>query len=807
MNPEERFDRELDGIRKEEPEGTAVQAAAGRVWRRIREELPEASAAGVSLRSCADFQALLPGYREGRLSEARRSLVQDHTRECVACRKALFATPAPALPRRAARTWWNPRWAAAAAVIAGLGLGVLAVYRPGAGRVMVETAGGKVFRVSGGVIAPVAAGAELTGDGELRTARDTGALVRLRDGSRVEMRERTAFTISESGPDTTLHLARGAILVEAARRRFGRLYVATKDCRVAVTGTVFSVSSGVKGSRVTVIEGEVRVAQGSAEAVLRAGGQYATAPSMAPVAIPDEIAWSRNLDKHLALLREFKELEKKLEAVAPPGLRYSSRLLGRLPSGIALIAALPNMGEALTETQRIFEQQMAQSAELREWWESARGGRETARLVAQLRTLSGCLGEEIVIAAAADARGRLRNPLVLAEVKGPGGERQVRDAMRQIGARETVPILVRDGVAVAGGGAETFALDGGFARTAFGARVAEAYRGGAGLLVAADFEKLEGKDPLQKHLRHVVFQQKQLGGRTDTHATVSFRGARTGPAAWLGRPAAIGALDYVSPAAGMAVAFVVDNPSRILEELIESNATAPPEARDFAASLGGEFAFALDGGILPVPAWRLAVEVYDPLRFEASLRRVVEAVNAEAARKGHNGIEVREETVGGRLYHVLSAPETAKFATAAYTFADGYLVAAPSPSMVERALENRSSGYTLGRSSEFAALLPRDSPPDFSGMFYQNLGPALGPLAELAGSLEGLSPEHRRAVQSAAGDRKPLLVTVYGEEDRIRIASGSDLLAITPAKLLSWQGPAGLASLFGGRPRGGRHRR
>src|SRR5207244_13211589 len=99
---------------------------------------------------------------------------------------------------------------------------------------------------------------------ELRTAKDSEAMLQLRDGSVVELRERSGFSTTQTASDLTIRLERGSVIVQAAKRSAGHLYVATADCRVAVTGTVFSVSSGVKGSRVSVIEGEVRVSQNGA---------------------------------------------------------------------------------------------------------------------------------------------------------------------------------------------------------------------------------------------------------------------------------------------------------------------------------------------------------------------------------------------------------------------------------------------------------------------------------------------------------------------------------------------------------------
>ena len=63
---------------------------------------------------------------------------------------------------------------------------------------------------------------------------------------------------------------------------------------MAVTGTVFSVNRGAKGTRVSVVEGEVIVEQGHNDKVLHAGDQVSTHRSMEGVPIKDEIAWSRN---------------------------------------------------------------------------------------------------------------------------------------------------------------------------------------------------------------------------------------------------------------------------------------------------------------------------------------------------------------------------------------------------------------------------------------------------------------------------------------------------------------------------------
>jgi hypothetical protein len=789
---DDRLDRELEAIRQEPVADEMIRGAAARVLRHLQEG---------AIRGCADFQALVADYRAGRLSPARALLVRDHLHECVKCRKAAEGRVTEPPVRSAPAPFWRWRWAMAAGAAAMVLGASFYLWRPAGGRMTVESLHGAMYQVARNAVAPVAAGAEVAAGGEVRTAPGAGALVRLSDGSTVEVRERSAFTVSSSGGDTTIHLARGAVIVEAAKRRFGHLYVATRDCTVAVTGTVFSVNAGAKGSRVTVIEGEVRVARGDEQKTLRAGEQYSTDASISPVAVRDEISWSKNLDKHLALLKEFAELEKKLESVRLPELRYSSRLLPLLPADTTLVVSIPNAGEAIAESRRLIEQQAAQSPALREWLAGSRASRELTGSLELLREASAYLGEEIVVAVSAGAGGKLAAPVVLAQTKKPGFEEFLRGQLRKAGVRPDLALSMRGDIAVFSppSAALPDRPDGGFSGTPLFARLNEAYRDGAGLLVGVDLERLpKDAGPFEGQVKQLVVEQKMLHGKTDTHATAFFRDGSTGPASWLGPPAPIGALDFVSPEASLAAAFVVRDPARALEELAATSPKIPPEVRDLAASLGGEFAFALDGPGLPLMNWKIAAEVFDPLRMQSTIERIAGLANEEARKsKGGEAVRLRQETVNGRAYHLLSLLQANQFGEAAYTFVDGYLVAAASRALLDRALQFRASGYTLTRSTEFNQLEPRDRHASFSGMFYQNVGPTLGPLAEMFASGTTIEPGQKQALRQFASGLKPMLVTVYGEGDRITVASTSGLLGLSPARLAGLPGPLAMMELFG----------
>jgi uncharacterized protein (TIGR03435 family) len=138
----------------------------------------------------------------------------------------------------------------------------------------------------------------------IRSNGGAGSVLALTDGSRVEMRSQSELTFERADDGVRIRLGKGGIIVSAAKQRDGHLYVQTKDVTVSVVGTVFLVNAEEQGSRVVVIEGEVRVQQGSTEKTLRPGEQVASNPTMPALLLSDEVAWSRQAGAHVARLQQ-----------------------------------------------------------------------------------------------------------------------------------------------------------------------------------------------------------------------------------------------------------------------------------------------------------------------------------------------------------------------------------------------------------------------------------------------------------------------------------------------------------------------
>ncbi len=844
----EQFDRIVSEIRNAHAGDDVVAGAGERVWNSLA-ETPAGDTLPQTLRACSDFQALIPAYLSKQLTAARHLLFEDHVHACVGCRRALEAARGGERQRvwqvesvRPRSAGW--RWAISVASLVLIGFAVFAFRQrilPAEGQVRgaVQSVQGSVYAVAGEQMRLVPAGYQIKNNEEIRTAKMSTAVLRLADGSSVEMGERADLSLSGGWTGTTIRLDGGQVIVQAARQRTGsHLYVATDEGLVSVKGTIFSVNHGIKGSRVAVIEGVVRVDYGGQATELHAGEQATSGANVAKVPIRNEIAWSRNAGKYLALLGDFSVLQEQFAAIPGPGLRYSSDLLPYLPDNTVVFASIPNLANTLREANRLFQDRLQQSPALREWWRQQQKGKgpKLEDVLDQLKTFSSYLGDEIVFAV--DKLGpNASEPLVLAQVRQSGLESFLENENQRLAATPSRAALqvVRNPWAVTpkpGGPLLVYVNNGlliaspdltelrravnraqqgtssSFAQRPFYQQIVAAYQQGAEWLLCADMEQIvaqnvhmasgrAGLPPGMEDVRYLTMEHREVSGKTENRAALSFASDRHGIASWLAAPAPMGSLEFVSPDATMVTSAVIKNPRTIMQEILQIGSRDPDfnqhlsdvEAKtgvdvvnDLAAPLGGEVTMAFDGPVLPTPSWKLIVEVYDPATLQSTITKLVDSINREISSRGES-LQLTSRQVGSQTYFTISNPKHA--GELDYTFADSYLVAGPDIGTLSRAIQTRQAGYTLTHSSTFQALLPNDGYTNFSGVFYHNLGPVVGPLADQLRSSGTLTPQQRQSIDALLANSAPGLIYAYGEPDRIVVASNTGFMGFDLGTLLT----------------------
>ena len=866
-----KFDRLLSEIRNQRVDDQVVSQAANRVWSSFTESsAPELSTH--RLRGCEDFQALVPAYLDKKLPEARRFLFEDHVHQCVACRHTVEQARSGEA-QSAQRPAWQPaspitlhsrsesrgfpawRWAMTAAAAAVVVAGALALANgvfPGqhAVRGAVQNVDGSLYAVTDEQVRLIPAGYQIRNGDEIRTAKGSNAVVRLLDGSLVEMGERSDLSVSREWKGTTIHLDGGRIMVQAAKQRTGRLYVATDDCLVSVKGTIFSVNHGIKGSRVAVVEGVVRVAYGDQTAELRAGEEQTSSSNVSKVPIQNEIAWSRNSAKYLALLGDFSALQKQIEAIPGPGLRYSSDLLPYVPEHTVVYAAIPNLSATLGEASQLFQERMQQSPALRDWWKQRQRGNgpKLADVVDQLKTFSSYLGDEIVFTVAKDG-STYSSPVVLARVKQPGLESFLQGEIKrfnsggnQSGGVQSALQIVHDPSALASSSNHAFLVylnndvliaspdamelqravtrmqqagANPFTQTALYQQVARSYQQGAGWLFCADMEQIVAQHvqdssnqklpPGIGDVRYLMMERREVEGKTETRAALTFASERSGVASWLAAPASMGALEFISPNASMVNSVVMKNPRSIMEELFQmigsGDSSFPQdlakfEAKtgvsvldDITAPLGGEITVAFDGPVLPTPRWKAVVEVYDPATLQATIGKLVDSFNREAASASASSsrigsLQLTQQQTGSQTYYTIRNSEQANFEID-YTYEDSYLIVGPDIATLSQAIRDHQSGNTLTHSPTFQALLPSDGYTNFSAIFYHNIGPVIGPLVDQIKAVGTLTAQQQKSIATLQENTAPGLIYVYGEPQRIVVASNTGFMGFDLGTLMT----------------------
>lgn len=831
---QEILDRAMRALRADVPDAEAISASAARTAQSLGIEMNQEAMDG-AIHNCEGVQRLFGSYRAGTLPAARKLLVEAHLRDCGVCLRLLhegrqraavnWSVPAIAASTQQRSFAWGWVLAASAALLVAGAFFYKAYWQvPPGVRAEVQSIDGSAYLIDGATDWRLAPGAALREGQKLQTGASSHAVLRLADGSLVEVNQRSTLDLGARGRDMTMSLNRGAVIVQAAKRTSGHLYVRTPDCRVAVTGTVFSVDAGLKGSRVAVLQGSVHVVHDGVNAVLHPGDQMATSFNLAPEPLEQQFAWSPDRKKYIGLMAELANVEHRIAQIPFPQPRYSSDLLARVPAGTLLYVSVPNLGDFLNEANTIFQDQLNQSPELQQWWmqKHNRNPQALNDFVAKIHDVSTYLGNEVVMVGV--GQGKRSGLAMIADVQRSG----LKDELQQEFSGENGKLTVLDPASLANAVANAepggyvlvrdrevvFASDlptlkvvnaqldagaSGFAQSAFGTQISAAYNRGAGIIIAANLREML-KNGMEKKARFpekargfeasglsdvqfLIAEHREINGLPANHLNLQFAGTRQRIASWLASPAPIGSLDFVSPNASLAAATLTKDPASIADDLMAMASQSKGKQvdwnevdsklqisvrNDLMANLNGDFLFAIDGPVLPTPSWKLVIGVNNAAALESALERMTQAIRSQAHGPKAHPVSIEPETAGSRQYYVVR-DLTSGAEVAQYTFADGYMIVAPSRALLLDALKAHTSGDSLAHAASFRALLPRDENENYSAVAYQNLSPVLTPL------LSQFSGETADAIRKLASDSRPTVICAWGKDNRIEAASDSKL--------------------------------
>jgi hypothetical protein len=791
---EDRLERALEEIRHEAVNDRTLEAARARVWNELT---------GVAGSSCAEFRPDFSAYLNGELAGSRRVLMDDHLSRCATCRASMAELRGERrvmpMPQRASSRW--TRWgalAAAAALVVAIGYAARGsidrVLAPAGPRATVVSADGGVYRLTGGTLAASAS----IEDGEIvRTGPGAHAVLRLADGSTVDVNERTELFATAAWSGLTIHLQRGDVIVQAAAQRRGHLRVETRDSIASVKGTVFAVSAGLAGSVVSVVEGAVAVSQPGTEVLLRPGQQAASSRALAS-SVADAVAWSPDAEHYLELLRSVAVIEQQVTERLPLEQRTSSALLAYLPAGAFAYGAVPNLNGRISLALTLADQQSAENAAFGAWW-SSESGQLVKSMVDRLQSVSWLLDEEIAFSASVAGPDQTI-PAVMARVQ-PGRGADLSAALDALFAEAGEPLVpysvANDLMVVSSSPAHLAWVLGHLGQAAgspFAAAIAERYRRGTGWLMGIDAPVVvasaaeDDAPPVELAgligMKYIFVEQRAPLGVEENELTLLFDGERTGMASWLADTGSGGAAEYL-PAESLLAGYVsMREPWQLFQEFTAlmtkteesfaenladvENQLGPGFIANLTSAMGGEAAWALTGLSVSGPQWVMAAVAYNPPAIDGSVQKLIDTLNAELAPDQQDKrLVFGQETVGGRVWNTVTGGGIPFGVT--WTYDGGYMVAASDRAAAERTIATRHAGSPLVWSNEFRSQLPASAGLHPSAFVWLNTRGALDAFSTFA-------PDPAAAALLAARD--PMLVVFDVTPDQIHAASRTRLSGV-----------------------------
>jgi hypothetical protein len=539
------------------------------------------------------------------------------------------------------------------------------------------------------------------------------------------------------------------------------------------------------------------------------------------------------LQKYPGLLPEFGQLLGKFQHdIQFPAPRSQSRLLPLVPESTIFYVALPNYGDTSHQALTIFHRELDQSAVLRDWWqhEMVKDGPKIEDAIQKFSQLSDYLGNEIVLGVTSDdpdpevllvteakkpglkdflqkiskdlpepANSHLRivdAQELAAATAGPRKDGLSKDGLSKDGLNKEFVILVRPDFIAAASDLVTLRQfnarleknSGDFASSTFGRRVAQVYEGGATTVLAADLEQILKKIPLGSNrdtlertgfsdVKYLVSSHSMVPGQSSGQMELSFTGPRHGVASWLASPGPMGSLEFVSPKAALAGSIRLANPADIFEDVRDLATVSNPNAfagltqmerglglslkGDLLSRLTGEVTYEVDSFTPPNPVWKAILGVNDAEHVQMVLTRLLVMAPVNPTQSVEDGI----------TYHILHIPAGQKTTEIAYAFADGYWIIGSSRATVAEGVRLHRSGESLAKSQKFLASLPAgkssNMPADMSALFYEQPG------AMAAMTMRQAPPEFAALFSNPSADVAPIVVSLYGEESAVRMASRS----------------------------------
>jgi ferric-dicitrate binding protein FerR (iron transport regulator) len=783
-------------MRAEDVDAGAIETARAHVWEKVT------SASGAV---CAEFRPEFQAYLSQELSAGRRLLLEDHLSRCPGCRARIAEMKGErtviAMPVRSSSRWMRHGLLAAAAalliavVYAGRGT-IDAMMAPDGPRATVVSAEGDLHRLtavstdarSTKAEGLLHAGAAIGERESVRTGPGAHAVLRLADGSTVDVNERTELFVTAAWSGQAIHLQRGDIIVNAAKQRRGSLRVLTRDSIASVKGTIFAVSAGVGGSVVSVVEGSVAVNQPGRQVVLSPGDQAASIPALTS-SVAQAVSWSPDSPYYLELLASLMKIESEL-ASFPAELRSKSALLPYLPAGAGVYGALPNPGLTISRALALAQEQSARNATFAAWWDSETE-QELRQLAERIQSVSPLLGNEIVFCVSFAGTNE-PVPVVMAQVQS-GKRAELATALEELVAQADEPASysISDDLIVVSDSPSHLAWAtahlGQGAGSPFAAAIGERYQRGVGWLIGIDASTViamareDDAPPVElaamTAMKYVFLEQRAPAGAEENEVTFAFQGPRTGMASWLADAGSGVAAEYL-PADALVAGYVsMREPLQMFEELTAQVTRSEPEfasglssleeklgagfVQNLTAAVGTEAAMALTGFSTSGPKWVMASLANDASVIDRSLMTLVETFNAELGpdEQGER-VVFEQETAGGRDWKTLRPVGLPVGVT--WTYDAGYMVAASDRAVAERAIATRHGGSPLVWSPEFLGQLPASAGLHPSAFAWLNTKGAFAMLSPLAPS---------PALGELMAGRDPILVVFDGSTEQIHAAS------------------------------------